>query len=448
MRTEPLPSWPGDPAEALAAYRPESGHGPWNVATAAHLLRRALGGSSPAERARVLEQGPAAALDALFRPPAPERLERWERLGRRLAPQGIEALAGWWLLKLVEAREAPGPRLTLFWHDHFATSADKVTDTGLLLEQHQTFVRYGEGPFEDLLRAVAWDPAMLRFLDGDSNRRGLPNENLAREILELFSLGPGHYTEHDIREAARALTGRTVRRGRPVQVPEHHDPGPKTVLGQKVQDGDDLVRVIVAREACPRFLIRKLWRFYVSPEPREDCVELLAGTWREHGLEVRWLVRTLLASRAFFSREAWRSRVKSPVELVVDAARAGGLRPDYVALARACTRMGQSLFRPPGVQGWQEGEAWIHSAAWIERCNFAARFAAGGFGSLGLTKDPAGWDRPLLRVLGGGPAALTRRLALLFLDRERGSGALEQAGSADLSSLLQTTLCLPESHLG
>lgn len=378
MPRDPLAAQPRDPVQALEPYDPSAGHGPWDERLAAHLLRRAVCGPRPGQAAEWSARTPAAACEALFAPPDDFRAEAWARAGAALASAGDRSrLAAWWLMKLTQEERAPGARLTLFWHDHFACAQSKVADLGFLFRQHQSFVALGEGRFLDLLLALARDPALLRYLDGDSNRRGLPNENLAREILELFTLGVGNYSEDDVREAARALTGRVVR-GRDYRfVPEYHDPGAKRVLGADSADGDAVCRIAVAQPACARFMARKLWRFYVSPEPPEDVVALLAERWRERDLDLAWLLRTMLESRAFYSAESYRSLVKSPAELVAGTVRALDAQPDFEACARACAEMGQELFEPPGVQGWADGEAWIHSAAWLARVNFSGRVAEG-----------------------------------------------------------------------
>ncbi|HEX9793027.1 MAG TPA: DUF1800 family protein, partial [Planctomycetota bacterium] len=344
---------PRDPAQALAPYDPRAGHGPWDARLAAHLLRRALGGGTPRQARALARGGAAEAVASVFGASEPAREAAWERLGRAAALAGEdEGLAAWLLLALAQESRATGARLALFWHGHFACARSKVRENEFLRHQQQTLLDAGAGPFEQLALSIAREPAMLRFLDGDGNRRGTPNENLGREILELFVLGEGNYTEDDVKEGARCLTGRTVRRGRYMFVPEHHDPRPKAVLGRMIGDGDDFVRLAVAQPACPRFLIGKLWRFYVSPEPPQDVVDLLAERWREHGLETAWLLRSLLGSRAFFSAQAWRSLVKSPADYAVGVVRALAARPDFRRLARTCAAMGQALFEPPGVQGW------------------------------------------------------------------------------------------------
>ncbi len=446
-----LPPTPADPARALAPY-----DGPWTADRAAHLLRRALGGASREETAACAARSPAEALDALFAPPD-TRLEAEQRaLGRRLARTADrEALAGWWLGKLVRDGRATGSRLALLLHDHFACAQSKTRDLPALFDQHQLFVEHGGGPFGELLRRVVRGPAMLRFLDGDSNRRSAPNENLAREVLELFTLGVGRFSETDVKEAARALTGWTIRDGAFAHVAEHHDPRPKRVLGETIDDGDDLCRVAVAQPRCARFLAGKFWRAYVSPAPADDVLDLLAERWRAHDLEVAWLLRTLLGSRAFHAAEARRSLVRSPAELVVATLRGLGTHPDLVATARACDAMGQRLFEPPGVQGWAGGEAWIHAAAWIARTDFAAR-QAGALDDAALARLFAPTGSLVARLFGGdAPDDAARALALLGLDDlppER-AAALDTAlpahviGDDRRRDLLHAALCLPEAHL-
>jgi len=449
----PLAPLPRDPAAALAAYDPGAGHGPWDERHAAHLLRRALGGPRPGEAARFGAAGPEAALARVFAPADAARERIWADSGRSLAGGGDRGrLAAWWLMKLAQEERAPGARLTLFWHDHFACAQSKVGDLGFLLRQHETFAALGEGAFAPLLLALAQDPALLRFLDGDGNRRGIPNENLAREILELFTLGVGHYSEADVKEAARALTGRTVR-GRDYRfIAEHHDPAAKQLFGQSVDDGDDVCRLAVQQPACARFLAGKLWRFYVSPEPPEAVLDLLAERWRAQDLNVSWLVRTLCASRAFYSAEAYRALVKSPADLVIGTVRALGAKPNYEACARACAGMGQQLFEPPGVQGWAEGEAWIHSAAWIARANFAARVAEGAAefvrgAALDALFPPArraATDTALADLAAaflGGDLPEARAAAL------RPALAESSSPAAGFSAAAHALLCLPEYQL-
>ncbi len=359
-------------------------------------------------------------------------------------------------MKLVSDQRATGSRLALFLHDHFACTQSKVEDLGALLDQHQLFVRHGSGPFGSLLREVLRGPAMLRFLDGDKNRRSAPNENLAREVLELFTLGVGHYSEQDVKEAARALTGWTIRAGAFQMVADHHDPREKHVLGTAIQVGDDLCQVATSSARCATFLADKVWRAYVSPEPPPEVLARVVEQWGPE-LELGKLLKLLFHSKAFYSADAQRSLVKSPVEWVVGALRASGGHPNYRQAATACEEMGQKLFEPPGVQGWAGGEAWIHAAAWIARTRFASRHAS----SLGAERI-----QELFAESGGGV------LSRLFGKASEGNDvrrALELAGLGDLEhscaaalrtavpahdsatdhrrDLIHAALCLPEAHL-
>jgi uncharacterized protein (DUF1800 family) len=450
-----FPPCPIEPSQALEAY-----DGPWTPVHAQHLLRRALGGFSRGEVQQFTQLSPQAALDVLFQPPPEGDASGWNAVGQTLARSGDRVqLAGWWLMRLVRDRSAVGSRLALFLHGHFACTLSKTQDLYALLEQHQLFVSQGSGPFGELLRQVLRGPAMLRFLDGDRNRRGIPNENLARELLELFTLGVGHYTEQDVKQAARALTGWTVRDGVFAFVREHHDPDPKHVLGREIEDGDDLCRVAAEHPRCARFLVEKVWHAYVSPDPRADVLDEAAANWRERGLELGDLLRTLLGSRAFFAAESLRSLVRSPVELVAGTLRACGATPDLVAAARACDGMGQKLFEPPGVQGWGGGSAWIHAAAWIARTRFASRLARSihkdRLDSL-FSDEPEGllsWLRndpdagPLgdaasaLEVIGLGDLVPQHAATLA------GRLPADLTGAERRRDLLFAALCLPEAHL-
>lgn len=441
-----------DPEAALEPYDPRRGHGPWNQSLAAHFLRRALGGPRPGQVAEALTWGPERLADSVFQPRDLAAEQSWDRLGDRLAASGErEPLAAWWLQKMIQQDRAPGARLSLFWHDHFACTWSKVRNGGQMLAQHRSFESLGEGEFGKLLAALARDPAMLRFLDNDVNRRGAPNENLAREIMELFSLGLGAYDEADVQQAARALTGRTVRQGRYHFEPMHHDRATKQVFGSEVANGDDLVEEIVRQDSCAQFMVAKLWRYYVSPEPAQAVVDLLADRWRDRGLNVAWLIEQMLRSRAFYSAEALGSLVRSPIDLVVGTARAWGAKPDLRALESAATAMGQALFEPPGVQGWESGQAWIHTSAWIERMRFADQVSQGRddwHRSVDLSQRfparAAGQLRECLRELEACflPGAL---------DPERFEALHDALTTAEseqgFSDSMYALLCLPEYHL-
>lgn len=306
--------------------------------------------------------------------------------------QRVLELREWWLAEMVRTDSALTERMTLFWHGHFATSVTKVRDARLMYEQNALFRRDGLGSFAALLHAVTRDPAMLIWLDGARNRRGAPNENYAREVMELFTLGEGHCTQTDVVQAARAFTGLGVDResGRFVYRPRLHDSGYKTLLGRSGDlDADSAIDAILAQPETARFIVRKLWREFVSPTPDATEVATIAGRFYHSGYDIKVALRSLFLSDAFWAPENRGVLVKSPVELAVGAMRALGavprsMRPVVVATAR----MGESLFAPPNVRGWPGGDAWITSATLLARKEFLVRLSRGmpvAAGSAGLT---------------------------------------------------------------
>jgi uncharacterized protein (DUF1800 family) len=271
-------------------------------------------------------------------------------------------------------------KLALFWHGHFATGFAKVQDSALMIAQVDGLRDRALGKFHDLLAFATGDPAMIIWLDNNTNRKGHANENYAREIMELFSLGVGNYTEHDIREAGRAFTGwHTDRRKKFAFNASQFDDGPKTVLGVTGPlGGEDIVRVCCEQPACARFIAGKLFRFLVHESPSEPLLAELADGFRKSGLDTAWLVRTLLRSREFFSERAYRGKIRGPVELTVGSARALRARVNAHKLAEAAAEMGQALYDPPTVKGWDGGRLWVNSATVLVRMRFLQALCAGG----------------------------------------------------------------------
>jgi uncharacterized protein (DUF1800 family) len=278
-------------------------------------------------------------------------------------------------------------KMTLFWHNHFATSIAKVQSTTLMFRQNCLLRDHALSRLGPLLHAITRDPAMLLWLDSNSNVRGKPNENYARELMELFSLGVGHYTEKDIREAARSFTGwRTD--GESVRFdPRFHDDGMKTVLGKTgCWNAEDGVRIVLEQPAVAPFLVRKLYQFLVSERPVPDSLlKPLCESFRDSDYDVAGVVRTILASRHFYSDCAFRQRIKGPVEYVLGAVKAvccygntenASPLPQRV-LVGWLGAMGQDLFAPPNVKGWPGGTAWLNTSTMLERDNFAAALATG-----------------------------------------------------------------------
>ncbi len=388
----------------------------------AHLLRRAGLSASRTEQERYLPLGIEGTIDALLNyDQQPEEIDDAEILSLlqgdnpRLQPPMV---SGWWVYRMLVTRRPLQERMALFWHNHFATSASKVNDGRLMLMQIQLFQRLGVSNFQTLVLEVARDPAMLVWLDGSRNVKGKPNENFARELLELFTMGIGNYTENDIKEAARAFTGWTFSRitGAFVFNRAQHDEGEKVFLGRRGNfNGDDIVRIAVEHPATATFIARKFYRHFINDidPPDEKVVAMLAKAFTESGYEIKSLLRRLLTSSAFWSERAFRKRVKSPVEFVVGTLRQVGVgerlrasnlsagQGQRVLLAflrltgQMMRRMGQALLYPPTVAGWDWGTAWISSATMLERMRFAQVLTGPAMGAGGRGRAP----RPALTTL-------------------------------------------------
>lgn len=406
--------------ELFQPWQPRAGE--WNRAAVLHLYRRAGFGARPEELDQALAAGLEATLERLFEDRASPELAASIR--PLLAAGDLGLLQAWWLALILEGGAPVRERVALVWHDLFATSNDKVDDVRLMFAQNELFRRLGLGDFRVLLRAVARDPAMLLWLDGDTNRRGRPNENFARELMELFALGIGNYAERDVQEAARALSGwGTSGRSFAFRV-EHHDAGEKTLFGRTGDfDGDDALDLVLGQPACARHVARVLLEAFVAPSAAPEWIEELARTLLDAEWDVGRTLRVLLASRLFFSPGVRRARIAGPVELVAVAARALGARLAPARAARMTGEMGQALFRPPSVKGWDGGRAWIHSGSWIARHNALVALAAAAPGETGeIGVDLA------QRYAGAEPSELPRRVLASLLpegDAPALAGALD-----------------------
>ncbi|HWB04694.1 MAG TPA: DUF1800 domain-containing protein [Verrucomicrobiales bacterium] len=348
----------------------------WTRRDAAHLLWRTQCGASEAEVARALIEGLEKTLDRLLTPPAEDAsFAETAALLRQTAGDAddIDQLKTWWLYRMTEGPSPLTEKMCLFWHNHFATSNVKVRSAKHMAAQNDLFRTHALGDFKALLAGIARDVAMLIWLDGNANRHRSPNENFARELMELFTLGVGHYSEADIREAARAFTGWHVRKDEFWFNRLQHDTGGKKVFGSSGNfDGDEVLRLCLAHDACPRFLALKLLREFVVPSPGESEIAALAASIRAHDFQMRPVLRELLGSQLFFSAAARHSLIKSPVQFVLGACRTLEVRPNLKAIARIIANLGQDLFLPPTVKGWEGGRLWITSATLFQRANFAA----------------------------------------------------------------------------
>ena len=334
---------------------------------------------------RLLAQGNGAAVT-----PTPAWVGEWTdpRRVRAMEPderklfvreqieRGLE-LKGWWFSEMARTPAPLAERMTLFWHNHFTSSLQKVRSPALMYRQNVLLRRHALGNFGELLHAASRDPAMLVYLDAASNRRGQPNENFAREVMELFTLGEGQFREDDIREAARAFTGWSIdpASGEYLFRPRIHDSGEKTVLGRKGNfRGEDVLDILLAQPATAQYVAARLWREFVSPQPDAAQLERVARVFRASGYDIRSALRALFMTEAFWSSANRGALIQSPVELVIGTLRQfdvgyGDPLP-FVLLLRA---LGQDIFSPPNVKGWPGGEAWINSNTLLVRKQFLER---------------------------------------------------------------------------
>ncbi len=367
---------------AAEAWKPwqASKADPWSLKWAGHLLRRATFGASWGDLQEAMLVRPSRTIDRLM---SGER--DWERFYKRLdikliidPPTGdreLASLQAQWVYRMLNTPHPLLEKMTLFWHNHFATSIAKVGRADLMQKQNDLIRRHALGKFGPFLLEMSKDPAMLIWLDSNSNVKGKPNENYAREVMELFSLGVGNYTEKDIREAARAFTGWHTDGSEFKFNPAAHDDGEKTVLDQTGNwDGGDIVRILLQQPAAARFLVRKLYRLLISEtdSPPDMLIEPLAEQLRQSEYDIGAVVGTMLRSRLFFSDYAYRQRIKSPVEFVLGLVRNlerwDGLAA-FTDVVSMLDGLGQVLYAPPSVKGWDGGKAWLNSATHVARHN-------------------------------------------------------------------------------
>ncbi|HWM03961.1 MAG TPA: DUF1800 domain-containing protein [Actinophytocola sp.] len=351
--------------------------------------------------------GDAPAPPELAPPPRPDKDDREakKRANRERAAQQKE-LAAWWLERMVAVEVATTERVTWLWHGHFATSSQKVKVAALMLRQNEAFRRLGRGSFTDLARELIVDPAMILWLDGNDNKAGAANENLAREYMELFALGVGNYTEDDVREAARALTGWTVdrRTGEVRLVPKRHDDEPAQIFGRKAEyTAESFVDLLLGREESAAFVVGRMWYRLVSPTPPDDAARerLVAAYGPKRDIDAT--LRAIAEEPAF--RDEATTLVKQPVEWLVGLMRALGVRPasldDKVRgkVYKGLMGLGQVPFRPPSVGGWPSGASWLTTAAGLTRLRLAETVVAqANLESLAQNKDRVEGVRELLVV--------------------------------------------------
>lgn len=377
------------PENPFAPYQPDD-HQPWSTKWVGHLMRRGAFGASRERLKAAREKGPGGSVEWLFEfDPASDvgGLNAFlEQAGSlfdiRRSPTYV---AQWWFHRMIHTPAPLQEKLAVMWHDHFATSASKVGRAEWMHDQIELFRTDGLGSFRDLLVKVGRQPAMLHWLDGNASHKSSPNENYGREIMELFSLGVGQYEEKDIREVSRSFTGWLIRDTEGAFEEDRWDEKEKVIFEGKPYESkgefndEKAVDAILKHPEAPRFIARRLLTTFVHPEPQDEHVAHYAQRLLEHKWQIKPVLKEILSSRLFFSDWAYRSIIKSPVDLTVGGAIAVGGVPRADFLRQACAQMGQSLLYPPDVSGWTGGESWINANTVMSRFQYGSELARQGF---------------------------------------------------------------------
>ena len=334
----------------------------------------------------------------------------------------VAELQQWWLKRMAASKRPLLEKMVYFWHGHLTSAISKVREPELMRRQNEFFRQNALASFDTILKGISRDGAMMVYLDNITNRKQHPNENYARELMELYTLGIGNYTEQDVKESARAFTGWTINRrtGEFTVDQRQHDTGPKTFLGQTGKfDGDGVVDAIVRHPAAGPYLARKLFSFLAYPNPDPEVVQPVSDAYYASGFSIKEMVRAILTSDAFFSERAYRARVKSPTEFILGIVRALGLRPDFNGVPGAMIGMGQVLFEPPSPAGWPGGPVWINTSTWMQRMNFLHLL-------VNVKPEDASSQPSLLQGMSGKPAeAFVDTLVGLLLDGNISKGSRE-----------------------
>ena len=372
----------------------------YTFSDAAHLLRRAGFAGPPSEVQALQKLGPHLAVERLLYTSSDDNtgdnpfdlnalfLERQAGSRNKIDPNA--GLSGWWVHRLAHTSQPLKEKLALFWHGHFATESQKVDNPFAMQQQNELFRQRGLGRFSDLVLEVTKNPAMLRYLDNNRNVKGKPNENFARELMELFTLGVhGGYSERDVQESARAFTGWTFQTGNPNKPEENmrftnpsfvfnkknFDDGVKTYLGASGKlTGEDVVRIVTSHPSTPKFIITKLWKFFVSDTISSSDLAELTALWTSSGGEIAVLLRAIFKSEVFYAKSNRHTLIKSPAEYAIGMLRSSSARlaPEQsLGIFNAMRVMGQTLFQPPNVKGWDGGSDWVSDTTLLNRLNLA-----------------------------------------------------------------------------
>ena len=399
----------------LTPYTP-SDSDPFDNVKAAHLLNRAGWGGTPEEVEKVQKLGPKRAVEWLMDFPdapadedgdgdgdspdlssidgAPANFREYARQLAGKSPedrkvlvqkfmqanrQALQATSSWWMKRMAFGKYPMQEKLTFFWHGHFTTSAKDERAAALMWRQNELLRRYAAGNLEPFVRSISRDPAMLDYLNNNENRKAHPNENYARELMELFTLGIGNYTEDDIKQAARAFTGWGHDGTDFVYRVNQHDDGIKTFFGRSGNfDGDDIISLILQHPACPKFIAGELFKYLAFEDVDASLSAALGQTLYSNRYELRPLLWTILTSRGFYSPQSIGVQIKSPVQLVMGTVRLLGVQmPPAPAVESALNQMGQVPLMPPNVRGWPGGRMWINTSTLFIRYNTGVWLAGG-----------------------------------------------------------------------
>ena len=444
---------------------------------AAHLLRRAGFGGTQTEISDLVLMGREAAVNQLVDYELvddSEMEQELEALNLLEPPENmqlsLQQIQQWWLFRMMNTRRPLVEKMTLFWHDHFATAVSKVVNRGYMLQQNFLFRDRALSNFEDLVVEVARDPSMIVFLDNNTNIVGAPNENFGRELMELFTTGINdvvtgeeNYTEFDIQESSRAFTGWTIRRGSFFFNAAQHDFGQKTFMGQTEDfNGEDIVNILVNLQATARYLSWKLLEWFAYPDPEPELIDEVAQVYFDNNFDMREVVRHILLSDAFCSDKALNATVKNPVEFIIGAIRnlEAEIHPRF--LIGFLSLMEQVLFNPPTVAGWDWGLSWINTATLLVRYNTANTVASARGGGRGaaavfdpnivLSSSDAASDQAVvdlfLRVLGPLQVSDTTRQTLIdYLNSDGAFVLTPDSIDSKVRGLVHLILSLPEYQL-
>jgi uncharacterized protein (DUF1800 family) len=379
----------------------------WDVTKAAHLLNRATFGGTPEDIEALHSLGFEGAVHSVLNSPDDANLfpkpaevtpinipamreqtkmlpeeDRKKKLQEMLKQDrgNMFGLISWWIDRMYRTPNPLREKLTLFWHGHFATSAQKVKQSYLMWQQNEMLRQHALGNFGAMTKAVSRDPAMMIYLDTRQSNKAHPNENFARELMELFTLGIGNYTEDDIKQAARAFTGYKINpqdetfRFAPFQ----HDDGEKTFFGKTGNfNGDDIIGMILQKPVCAQYIAKKLWEFFAYENPAPGVLMPLADSFRSHNYEIKPVMGEIFRSAEFYSPAAIRTQIKSPVQWLLGTGKILETEPQKgLVSVNALRQMGQVPFGPPSVKGWDGGKAWITTSTLLLRYNLA-NFALG-----------------------------------------------------------------------